>query len=180
MKLSSMFAGRLSHRPRGSGFRLLGLATAILFFASLQAFAQEATIVGTVTDPSGAAVPNVTVTLTNSETGQIDTEKTNDTGEYVAPSLRIGHYTVQAEAQGFTMAKQSGLVLNVGDRRRVDFRLKIGGTQESVTVEATQIAVQADSGEISSVVTGRDRKSTRLNYSHPSISYAVFCLKKKI
>jgi len=154
MKLSSMFAGGLSHRSRGSGFRLLGLATAILFFASLQAFAQEATIVGTVTDPSGAAVPNVTVTLTNSETGQIDTEKTNDTGEYVAPSLRIGHYTVQAEAQGFTVAKQSGLVLNVGDRRRVDFRLKVGGTQESVTVEATQIAVQADSGEISSVVTG--------------------------
>ena len=156
MKLSSMFAGRLSNGVRGGAWRFLGLATAIVLFASLQAFAQEATIVGTVTDPTGAALPNITVILTNIDTGLTQTIKTNDAGEYVVPNLHIGRYTVRAEGQGFSTTEKSGLVLNVGDRLRVDFAMKVGTAQEKVTVEAATVAVQTDTGEVSDLITGRE------------------------
>jgi Carboxypeptidase regulatory-like domain len=155
MKLSSLFAGRLSHGFKSRSWRFLGLATAILLFASLQALAQEATIVGTVTDPSGAAVPNVSITLTNVDTGAVSHYTTNDVGQYVVPDLHIGHYNVHAQGSNFKSADQKDIVLAVGDRRRVDFQLQLGSAQETVTVEATQVAVQSDSGEISSVITGQ-------------------------
>ena len=167
MKLSSMFAGRLSRRSRGSGFRLLGLATAILFFASLQAFAQEATVVGTVTDPTGAALPNVTITLTNTDTGLTQTIKSNEAGEYVVPNLHIGHYTAKAEAQGFNSAEKTGLVLNVADRLRVDFAMKVGTASEKVTVEAGTVQVQTDTGEVSDLISGQ--KITKLETNGRSI-----------
>jgi hypothetical protein len=118
------------------------------------AAAQEATIVGTVTDPSGAAIPNVTITITNAETGLVTTSSTNDAGQYVVPNLHIGHYGVKATAANFRTAEQKDIKLEVGDRRRVDFQLEVGAAQETVTVEATQIAVQTDSNDISTVVTG--------------------------
>ena len=72
----------------------------------------------------------------------------------MAPGLQIGHYTVRAEAAGFKAAEEKGLVLAQGDRARVDLKLEIGNAQQSVTVEATAVAVQAESGEISDVITG--------------------------
>ncbi len=126
-----------------------------LLLLALPALAQEATVVGTVTDSTGAAVPNVKITLTNIETGQVRTLTTNEVGQYIAPGLHIGHYTVRAEGAGFKVAERKDLVLNVGDRDRVDIQLQIGQTQETVTVEATGITVQADTGEVSQVITGQ-------------------------
>jgi hypothetical protein len=126
----------------------------LLFAASLYSFGQEATIVGTVTDPSGAAVPNVAISITSIETGEIRASVTNEAGQYVAPGLPIGHYNVRAKATGFKAADTNGVVLNVNDRTRVDFVLAVGGAQEQVTVEANAIAVQADTGEQSTVITG--------------------------
>jgi hypothetical protein len=123
-------------------------------FSSL-AFGQEATIVGTVTDPSGSVVPNVSITLTNTDTGQTRTMTTNGDGQYTAPSLAIGHYTLKAEAAGFSLVERTGIVLNVGDRTRIDFDLKVGSSQQTVTVEAEGIKVQTDSGEVSDVITGQ-------------------------
>ncbi len=139
----------------GSPWRFAAWCALFVFSFCLLTFAQEATIVGTVTDQTGAAVPNVSVTLTNADTGQSRTIKTNQSGEYVAPDLHIGHYTAEAAGQGFATAKQTGIVLAVGDRRRVDFQMKVGGTEQSVTVEANPVAVQADSGEVSGVITGQ-------------------------
>ena len=119
-----------------------------------RALAQEATIVGTVTDQSGAAVPNAAITITNTDTGQVHQTTTNSVGQYVAPSVQIGHYTVRVEVAGFKRDEQTGIVLAVGDRHVVDFKLEIGAAQESVTVEAAPIAVQSESGEISDVITG--------------------------
>jgi hypothetical protein len=126
----------------------------ILFVLSLCAVGQEATIVGTVTDPTGSVVPNAKVTVSNVETGQVRDTVTNQSGQYVLPSLRIGHYDLMAEASGFKVAEQKGLVLNVGDRARADFQLQIGATRETVTVEANGVKVQSDSGEISDVING--------------------------
>lgn len=135
-----------------------GLHCTVLFLfllaSALYAFGQEATIVGTVTDPSGSVVPNVALTITHVETGQTRTSVTNDTGQYVAPDLPIGHYNVSAKAAGFGPTAKNGIVLNVNDRARVDFVLKVGGVQENVTVEANAVAVQSDTSDVSAVITG--------------------------
>lgn len=142
--------------------RNLAILCMFLFLGSL-AFAQEATIVGTVTDPSGSVLPNVTVTVTSTDSGQVHTYTTNDAGQYVAADLSIGHYTVKAEASGFSSAVKEGVVLNVGDRDRLDFALKVGSVSESVTVESNPIAVQADTGEVSDVITGRQLSQLSTN-----------------
>ena len=119
------------------------------------AYGQNATILGTVTDPSGAVVPNVTITITQAETGRATVLASNDAGQFVAPDLRIGHYNVKAAVTGFKVAERVGIVLNQGDRERVDFQLQLGTTAQSVSVEANPIAVQTDTGEVSSLVTGQ-------------------------
>src|SRR5215831_17661631 len=127
------------------------LLVGVTFLAS----AQEGTIVGTVTDPSGAAIPNVTVTITHVDTGRTRTYTTNDTGQYVAASLPIGHYDLKAASTGFKVEATTGIVVNVSDRIRVDFQLKLGTASETVSVEANAVAVQADTGEQSSLVSGQ-------------------------
>jgi hypothetical protein len=131
------------------------LLGALLLCLPFLALAQDASIVGTVTDPSGAAVPNVRITVTNSETGLTHTMVSSDSGQYAIPELKIGHYDAKAEAAGFKVAEQKGLVLQVGDRDRVDFQMQLGGAQETITVEADAVRVQTDSGEQSNVITGQ-------------------------
>jgi len=131
------------------------LACALLGLFASQALAQEATIVGTITDPSGAIVPDATVSITNTETGQAGQFSTNAAGQFVAPALRIGRYTVRVQASGFKAVERRDIVLNVGDRVRLDFKLELGTVSDVVTVEAAPIAVQTDSGEISDIVTGQ-------------------------
>src|SRR5437588_4282235 len=120
---------------------------------SFQASAQEATIVGTVTDPSGSVIANAKITAKNVETGLAHTITTNEAGQYVLPDLHIGHYDVKVEATGFKAAEKKGIVLQVGDRARVDFQMQVGGATETVTVEAAPIRVQTDTGEVSNVIT---------------------------
>src|SRR5580692_888096 len=145
--------------------RLHHLAVLLLAVVALSftAKAQDATIVGTITDPSGAAVPNVKVSATSIETGLVSTAVTADSGTYVIPELRIGHYDVKAEASGFKIAEQKGLVLQVGDRTRIDFQMQLGGAQETVTVEANEVRVQTDSGEQSNVITGQQMSQIAVN-----------------
>ena len=127
----------------------------LLLGMPLLATAQQATVIGTITDPSNAIIVDVKVTLTNLETGLSNATTTNADGQYVVPNLQIGHYAIKAEAKGFKVAEQKGIVLEVGDRRRVDFHMELGGTAESVTVESTlPVAVQTDTNEISDVITG--------------------------
>src|SRR5580700_9895056 len=99
------------------------LLVALICFAS-SAFAQQATIVGTVTDPSGAVILNVAVSITNTDTGLNRVYPTNEAGQYVAVDLQIGHYGIKATAAGFKAAEQKSIVLTVGDRIRVDFQMQ--------------------------------------------------------
>ncbi len=139
----------------------LGRVRSLLLFSllvvglSLCASAQTATVVGTVTDPSGSVVPNVTITATHVETGTVRDTKASDAGQYVLADLPIGHYTVKATASGFGVAQKNDVVLNVGDRARVDFDLKMGAATETITVEADAVRVQTEHGEVSSVITGQ-------------------------
>jgi len=131
------------------------MAFVTVFGASTAAIAQQATVVGTVVDPAGAALPNVNITATNVESGVAKTIQSNSSGQYVIPDLNIGHYNMKAEATGFKSTEQKNIVLQVGDRDRIDFQLQVGEVQETVTVEANPVRVQTDSGEQSSVITGQ-------------------------
>ena len=116
-----------------------------LVLLSTAAYGQEtASIVGTVTDPSGAAVPGAKITITNTETGLVRSTTTNATGSYAARELAIGHYNVRVEAAGFKAYERTGITLNVNDTVRADAALQVGEARESVTVEANAIQVQAD------------------------------------
>ena len=141
---------------------LMAISALVLVF-SLQAIAQDATMVGTVTDPSGAVIPNAKITATSAETGLARTITTNESGQYVFPGIQIGHYDVKAEAPGLKMAEQKGVVLQLGDRARVDFQMKVGAATESVTVEATAVRVQTDSGEQSNLITGNQISQLAVN-----------------
>jgi hypothetical protein len=146
-------------------FRLsYALLLCVLFLGiSSQAFGQNATVVGTVTDPSGSAVANATITLTRTETGQSYHFTTSSDGQYAAPDLPIGHYNVKVEAAGFKAAEQKGVVLQVGDRARLDYQMSIGGASETVTVEANAVRVQTDSGEVSNVITDQQLAQLAVN-----------------
>ena len=171
--LSPTYAGSLIASKRRRNLRLILLLLAATVFLAGSALAQEATILGTVVDPSGAAVPNATITLTNNETGVERTLPTNSDGQYVAPDLHIGHYTVRASATGFKVAEEKDITLEVGARNRVDFKLQVGNAQEQVTVEANAIAVQTDTGEVSNVINGQ--QVTQLATNGRSL-YELFAL----
>src|SRR5664280_1512472 len=90
--LSPMFAGSFGLAVRRNGSRLAVLLAAFFVIFAAQALAQEATILGTVTDPTGAAVPNAAIVITNIDTGVARNTVTNGDGQYVAPDLHIGSY----------------------------------------------------------------------------------------
>ena len=133
---------------------LLAFAALLVLFGG-RAYAQEATVVGTVTDQTGAVVPGATVTITNLDTGQAHVVTTAADGEYAAPALTIGHYAIKVTAKTFKTSEKSGLTINVGDRVRQDFQLEIGNTEQTVEVQAAEIHLQTESGEISDLISGK-------------------------
>jgi hypothetical protein len=143
------------HGMRGyrSAKVLFSLLLSIVFLSVLAYGQGAASIVGTVTDNSGAAVPNVKVNITNLGTGFVRSTTTNTTGSYAARELSVGQYKIRVEAQGFKTYEQTGITLNVNDTVRADASLQVGTVQENVTVEATALQVQSDTNEVSQTVT---------------------------
>src|SRR5271157_1312736 len=92
--------GRISFF-KASNLKYLAILLLAVVCLPFLAYGQTATILGTVTDPSGAVVPNVTITLTQAETGRVITSTSNDSGQYVVPDIPIGHYNVKASVTGF-------------------------------------------------------------------------------
>src|SRR6185437_2838392 len=115
---------------------LLAIAVA-LFLGLLPANAQvsTATMFGTVTDASGAAIPDANVTIRQTETGFVRVVKTGGGGEYRADFLPIGPYSVTVEAKGFKTLNRQGLTLTVTEEAHLDLSLSVGG--EATTVEVT-------------------------------------------
>src|SRR5215831_10800423 len=94
----------------------------------------SASVVGTVTDSSGAALPGASVTARNADTGFTRTVTANETGAYRLDVLPIGRYSVEAALSGFTSALRSGIVLAVNDAVRIDLTLPVGAMSDTVTV----------------------------------------------
>src|SRR6266481_4332842 len=114
---------------------------ALTIFAGASTFAQtfRGTILGSVTDSSGAAVPGATVTIKNVDTGLVRTVTTSDDGSYAAPELPIGTYSVSVEKAGFKLGVVTGIKVEVSSERRADVALQIGQSAQSVEVRGEEL-----------------------------------------
>ncbi|HWF86506.1 MAG TPA: carboxypeptidase-like regulatory domain-containing protein, partial [Vicinamibacterales bacterium] len=104
--------------------------------AYAQSTATNGSIEGTVVDASGAVLPGVSVTITNTDTGAERTIVTNEKGLYRAPLLPLGSYRVVAELQGFKKFEQTGIKLSVGQAALINVTLGVGALNETITVNA--------------------------------------------
>ena len=120
-------------------------------------------VTGTVTDSSGAIIPHANVRLTATETGQTRTATSNGAGIFEFPGLDVGHYDMQISAPGFSMYKKNGIVMNVAQTLNESARLTVGGSNESVTVQANALQVQSETSEISSLITGKQIEQLATN-----------------
>lgn len=110
---------------------------------------------GTVTDRTGAVVPNATVTIVEAGTGETHSAKTNTAGYFDFTGLVNGHYDLTGQMTGFTTFKKNGIILNIAQVLREDIPLKAGSMGETVTVEAAALQVQSQTNEMSSLITGQ-------------------------
>ncbi len=121
------------------------------------------TIIGRVTDSSGAVIPGATVTLTNTGTKLTRVVVSDTNGEYAAPSLTTGDYTVSAEISGFKTVTVSNVALGVDQHLRIDVKLEVGALTESVTIQAESPLVQTSSSELGTTVSNEQIEALPLN-----------------
>ena len=121
------------------------------------------TILGTITDPSGAVVPNAELQITNLSTSVVRTAATNSTGLYTAPSLSPGKYELHVSAAGFAGQLLRGIDLAVGDERTVNLQLRIGTSSATVQVVDSTNQVQTVSSTLTEEVGGTTIRELPLN-----------------
>lgn len=125
--------------------------------------AGTASIQGTVTDPSGAAISNATVTITDEATGVKSATTTGSSGLYSFPNIHIGNYRLEVTATGFQRYQQSGIVLDVGSSIAINPAMKVG--QQNVTVQVTSqnLALQTEDSTLKQTVDTRTMTEMPLN-----------------
>ena len=147
-------------------FRLVWLSV-LLSIVSIPAvvLAQDtASITGTVTDPSGAAVVNAQVTVSSPERGINRTTATNGSGEYLVAGLPAGTVNVAVTAPGFKKYDAKGVILRVAEKARNDITLQVGAVKEAIEVEGTNIAqVETQSNEVAGTITSKEISQLQLN-----------------
>ncbi len=144
------------------------IALASLFFLGISAEyataqVDQGSIVGTVTDTTGAVVPNAQVTLLNTDQGLTLEVTTNDSGEYTFSPVRIGHYSLTVNAKGFARTTQQNLTVNVGQHLLANIQLKLGSSTETVEVSAAPPQLQTEEASVGQVMTEKSVNSLPLN-----------------
>ena len=146
--------------------RFLALAACALLLPATTAFAQEITgaIVGTVTDTTGAVVRNASVAVTDTDKKTaVRTVNTGEDGTYSVPQLPVGNYEVAIEAGGFKKHVETGIKLDVNQRRNVDAQLEAGRLEEVVTVEAAPLQVETQLPTASTLISGEQVRELSIN-----------------
>ncbi len=135
-------------------FAVLLIAAGVYITADV-ALAQVSTAAlnGTVTDSTGAVVPEASLLLRNTETGVETRTTTNAQGVYAILNILPGKYTLEAGKPGFSSSKLEAFALVVNQRSVFDFHLEVGRVQEAVTVEAVGAQLQSATAELGSVLT---------------------------
>src|SRR5713101_3630170 len=148
--------------------RVVVLLLAVLAFVlscAIGARAQVTTadVRGTIMDEQGAAVAGADVTITSSNTGYTRSMKSASDGSYSFTELPLGTYRIHVTHAGFKTETQTGVVLHVNDSLVLNVGLKVGAISESVTVEASPIAVETTSGELSGLIQASQVEELPLN-----------------
>jgi hypothetical protein len=112
----------------------------------------KGSVAGAVTDPTGAAVPNATVVLTQKETSAQRETTTNDAGIYRFEGVNLGTYSLLIRAQGFREARVNDFSVEANQVANFDVRLELGSAAETVTVEAAAIALQTSAPNSAALV----------------------------
>jgi len=135
---------------------LIWLFTILLMLCPMMMRAQElsATLAGTVTDATGAVIPHATITIVHVGVGTARVVETDATGNYVAPNLQAGTYSVTAVATGFETFKGTNIVLNVAEKHAFNIQLKAGSVTTTVTVEDNPVSVDTESSAQAGTITG--------------------------
>ena len=136
---------------------------AMLMFTGTAAAQTTGTIVGTVTDPSGSAIPGAKVTATLEETQVARSTVSNASGKYEFASLQVGHYTVDIEAHGFTSYQANAIEVTLGHVVVVDARLAIGTTTQVITTTGQAPIVETTSTQLGAVMDSRSVVDLPLN-----------------
>ena len=144
---------------------VLALAACLLVTPNILA-QSTASITGTVTDATGAVIPNATVTVRNQNTGEERTMQTDSAGIYAVPSLPVGTYRVEVKSSGMQTTAAPNLVLNVGTTVRQDFSLKVAATTETIEITAAAPVVQGSTVSVGSVVNQTTVQEIPLNGRH--------------
>ena len=145
------------------------LTCSVLFVAFVLVSAapgQEASgkISGTVLDPSGAGVPGVKITVTNTDRNQVVRSLTTDAvGIYAAPILPVGTYTLKVEAKGFKSEDRTGIVLNVNDELKINISLQLGATTDTVEVKEQAALVELETTASATTIGGTQVRELALN-----------------
>lgn len=149
---------------RLSKLQRTGLLVVILLLGAA-AWAQDtASLTGTVTDSSGAAVAGAQITLTNSLQGINNTATSNGSGDYVFASLPIGSYDLTVTSEGFKKYEAKGIVLRVAEKARINVGLQVGTISTEVIVQGSEVAqVETQSSELAGTVTGKEISQLELN-----------------
>ncbi len=145
----------------------LRLLCVLASLAAVPVLAQStATLAGTVKDPTGAVLPGATVTIHNNGTGANRTIASDSAGQYVAPSLIPGDYTVTVAAQGFATYTVKSYVLQVDQKATLDVPLAPAGAGETVQVEGGAPVIQAQTITVGEVIDARTVQEIPLNGRH--------------
>ena len=134
---------------------LLTLSFAICVPSVMAQSAGTSGLTGTITDPSGAAIPNVTVSIVNNDTGQSRTSTTGSDGNYKFTLLPPGNYKVRFAAPGFKTSEVGSTTLSVTETQQLDRTLEVGAQAEQVTVEAAAETLQTQNSTLGTTVTSQ-------------------------
>ena len=161
MQKATHFFQRLS---MDASLWVVGVACLFVLFGAGRAFSQTDTarIQGTVLDQSGAAIPNATITLTNTDTGITQTATSDSAGNFSFNALVRGNYSAEVTAQGFTTQTQK-LVLEVSQVQALNFQLQPGAVSTTVTVTSAAPIVDTASSSLGDVIQGRQTTELPLN-----------------
>ena len=106
-------------------------------------------------DPSGAAIPNASISLTNPATGQVRQTISNNDGIYLFANVGVGNFTLSASAPGFVNYSRTGIMVNTGQTLKEDVNLTVGAAGQTVTVQADALQVQTETNELSNLMSGQ-------------------------
>ena len=142
---------------------LLLFLPAVLFSSLLTAQTFRGTLLGTVTDATGAVIPKASISVTNMDTGIVRTTESNGDGEFNVPELQVGRYSVTVTAPGFSPYHAEGLEVAVAAQVNLTVTMQTGSQKQEVVVQADALQVESTSNTLGETLTTKDVKNLPVN-----------------